>query len=211
MKALINIIKTIISIFKGKVKEMDDAIVQTNPSYVLDEAIEEANNIVEDYNRKLVEFKTQQEDNNNKIKECEAKLSEIQNGIKRASKDGDVESVKFGNSLYKDKERELVSLYELKEQIDLGIVEFEGFVREAIKEVDRLDMEKKKLLVQLENAKIKEGIMNIRSSIKTGKPNTYNTKFNQVKEQINKKVQQVNALESLNKGSSSKNKYFDKI
>lgn len=211
MKALINIIKTLMGIFKGKVRELDESIIQNNPSYMLDEAIEEANSIVEEYNRKLVEFKTQQGDINNRIKDCEVALSKIQKGIREASKDGDVESVKLGNTLYKDKEKELVSLHELKEQIDLGVVEFEGYVREAVKEVDRLDIEKQKLLVQLENAKIKEGIMNLRSSIKTGKPNTYNTKFNQVKEQINKKVQQVNTLESLNKGTSSKNKYFDKI
>lgn len=211
MSSILNVAKNCISILKGKIGDLDDSIVQNNPEHILNEAIKEASANLADYNDKIAKFKTQQRDNEAKIQGYYKKLDQIQKGIGEAQRDGAVESVKKGLVLYKEKEKELEDLLAIEKEIDSGIKELEQFILDAKREVQTLENEKTKLLVQLENAKTKEQIMNMKSSIKNNNVKTYNSKFNQVREQINKKVEHVKSLESLEKTTVEKDKYFDGI
>lgn len=210
MEFIISIINNYLNIFKNKLSNKNDELMQNNAEYILDEAISEYTKSIEEYTSKISTLKTLQNNAEIKINEFQTKLSNIQNGIKKAQKDNDIDSINEGNILYKQIEKVLEAMLIDKEQIDLGISDLEKFLSNSIQEIDKLKIEKVKLLIQLQNAETKELIINMKDDLHHTSNNNYNEKFDKIKEQINKRVDNINNKEQLI-NSIKYNKYFNNI
>lgn len=208
--SLENLLKNATAVVKGMLGDASDKIAQDNPEYVLNEAIIKATNNIKETEEKVNNLLTFQRETEKEKTELEEKLKIIQNNIKRAAKDGVKEAIIELNALYKKTEEELAELLKDKKEMDDGIEELKQFILNSEDEIKKLEREKKMLLVQLQRAKTKEEIMNIKSSFK--KDTSYQSEFNRVKEQINKKIENVKSREELNKyktNSNNNSKYFE--
>lgn len=205
-----NLLKNAKAVVKGMLGDASDKIAQDNPEYVLNEAIAKATDNIKETEEKVSNLLTFQRETEKEKIGLEEKLKIIQNNIKRATIDGAKEAIIELNALYKKTEEELAELLKYKKEMDDSIEELKQFILNSEKEIKKLEREKNKLLVQLQTAKTKEEIMNIKSSIR--KDTSYQSEFNRVKEQINKKVEHVKSKEELNKyktNSNNNSKYFE--
>lgn len=205
-----NFLKNATAVVKGILGDASDQIAQDNPEYVLNEAILKAKDNIAETEEKVANLITIQRKTETEENELKNKLCKIQSRIGMAQRDGEKEAVVELTTYYKETEKELEDLLNTKKEIDEGVSELKEFIFNSEKEIKKLEREKNKLLVQLQTAKTKEEIMNIKSSFK--KDTSYQSEFNRVKEQINKKVEHVKSREELDKyktTSNSKSKYFD--
>lgn len=205
-------IKNATAVVKGIIGDTSDKIAQDNPEYVLNEAILKAKDNIAETEEKVANLITIQRKTEQETEQMKEKLCKIQSRIGMAQRDGEKEAVIELTSYYKETEKELEDLLNTKKEIDDGVKELKEFILNSEKEIKKLEREKNKLLVQLQTAKTKEEIMNIKSSFK--KDTSYQSEFNRVKEQINKKVENVKSKEELNRyktNSNPKSKYFDGI
>lgn len=207
-----NFLKNATAVVKGMLGDASDKIAQDNPEYILNEAILKAKDNIAETEEKVANLITIQRKTETEENELKNKLCKIQSRIGMAQRDGEKEAVVELTTYYKETEKELEDLLNTKKEIDDGVNELKEFILNSEKEIKKLEREKNKLLVQLQTAKTKEEIMNIKSSFK--KDTSYQSEFNRVKEQINKKVEHVKSKEELNKyksNSNSNSKYFDGI
>lgn len=205
-----NFLKNATAVVKGMLGDASDQIAQDNPEYVLNEAILKAKDNIAETEEKVANLITIQRNTSDEEKELKNKLGKIQTRIGMAQRDGAKEAVAELTAYYKETEKELEDLLSTKKEIDEGVNELKQFILNSEKEIKKLEREKNKLLVQLQTAKTKEEIMNIKSSFK--KDTSYQSEFNRVKEQINKKVEHVKSKEELNKyktNSNNNSKYFE--
>lgn len=207
-----NFLKNATAVVKGMLGDASDKIAQDNPEYVLNEAILKAKDNIAETEEKVANLITIQRKTETEENELKNKLCKIQSRIGMAQRDGEKEAVVELTTYYKETEKELEDLLNTKKEIDDGVNELKEFILNSEKEIKKLEREKNKLLVQLQTAKTKEEIMNIKSSFKND--TSYQSEFNRVREQINKKVEHVKSKEELNKyksNSNSNSKYFDGI
>lgn len=207
-----NFLKNATAVVKGMLGDASDKIAQDNPEYVLNEAILKAKDNIAETEEKVANLITIQRNTSEEEKELKNKLGKIQTRIGMAQRDGAKEAVAELTTYYKETEKELEDLLSTKKEIDEGVNELKQFILNSEKEIKKLEREKNKLLVQLQTAKTKEEIMSIKSSFKND--TSYQSEFNRVREQINKKVEYVKSKEELNKyksNSNSNSKYFDGI
>lgn len=205
-----NFLKNATAVVKGILGDASDQIAQDNPEYVLNEAILKAKDNIAETEEKVANLITIQRKTEQETEQMKEKLCKIQSRIGMAQRDGEKEAVIELTSYYKETEKELEDLLNTKKEIDDGVKELKEFILNSEKEIKKLEREKNKLLVQLQTAKTKEEIMNIKSSFK--KDTSYQSEFNRVKEQINKKVENVKSKEELNKYKTNPNnnsKYFE--
>lgn len=205
-----NFLKNATAVVKGMLGDASDQIAQDNPEYVLNEAILKAKDNIAETEEKVANLITIQRKTEQETEQMKEKLCKIQSRIGMAQRDGEKEAVIELTSYYKETEKELEELLNTKKEIDDGVKELKEFILNSEKEIKKLEREKNKLLVQLQTAKTKEEIMNIKSSFK--KDTSYQSEFNRVKEQINKKVEHVKSKEELNKyktNSNNNSKYFE--
>lgn len=205
-----NFLKNATAVVKGMLGDASDQIAQDNPEYVLNEAIIKATNNIKETEEKVNNLLTFQRETEKEKAELEEKLKIIQNNIKLATKDGAKKEIIELNAFYKKTEEELSELLKDKKEMDDGIEELKQFILNSEDEIKKLEREKKMLLVQLQRAKTKEEIMNIKSSIR--KDDSYQSEFNRVRDQINKKIENIKSREELNKyktNSNNNSKYFE--
>lgn len=205
-----NFLKNATAVVKGILGDASDQIAQDNPEYVLNEAILKAKDNIAETEEKVANLITIQRKTETEENKLKNKLCKIQSRIGMAQRDGEKEAVVELTTYYKETEKELEDLLNTKKEIDDGVSELKEFILNSEKEIKKLEREKNKLLVQLQTAKTKEEIINIKSSFK--KDTSYQSEFNRVKEQINKKVEHVKSKEELNKyktNSNNNSKYFE--
>ena len=122
-----------------------------------------------------------------------------------AQRANDMEAVSEGTLLFKQRESELAERIEVEKEISAAIKEITEFMIEQKQKINKLETEKISLLARLNSANVKEGIMDLKSSVTFNNSNS----FASAREAINKKINRVNGRESINKATNqTSSKYF---
>lgn len=200
-----SLIKTLKSLVKGKVEEANQNIIEKNPEIILDEAIIEQKKQYRENEMKIAEMQGQFLEHQKETEKLKQSLIKIQQGISMAQRANDMEAVSEGTLLFKQRESELAERIEVEKEISAAIKEITEFMIEQKQQINKLETEKVSLLARLNSANVKEGIMDLKSSITFNNSNS----FASAREAINKKINRVNGRESINKATSqTSSKYF---
>ena len=200
-----SLIKTLKSLVKGKVEEANQNIIEKNPEIILDEAIIEQKKQYRENEMKIAEMQGQFLEHQKETEKLKQSLIKIQQGISMAQRANDMEAVSEGTLLFKQRESELAERIEVEKEISAAIKEITEFMIEQKQKINKLETEKVSLLARLNSANVKEGIMDLKSSITFNNSNS----FASAREAINKKINRVNGRESINKATSqTSSKYF---
>lgn len=198
-------LKTLKSLVKGKVEEANQNIIEKNPEIILDEAIIEQKKQYRENEMKIAEMQGQFLEHQKGTEKLKQSLIKIQQGISMAQRANDMEAVSEGTLLFKQRESELAERIEVEKEISAAIKEITEFMIEQKQQINKLETEKVSLLARLNSANVKEGIMDLKSSITFNNSNS----FASAREAINKKINRVNGRESINKATSqTSSKYF---
>lgn len=197
--------KTLKNLVKGKVQETNQNIIEKNPEIILDEAIREQKEQYLQNEMKIAEMQGQFIEHQKGTEKLKQALTKIQQGISMAQRANDMEAVSEGTILFKQRESELAERLEIEKEISDSIKEITSFMKEQKQEIDKLESEKISLLARLNSANVKEGIMDLKSSMSFDNSNS----FSAAREAINKKINKINGRESINKATNQTNsKYF---
>lgn len=198
-------LKTLKSLVKGKVEEANQNIIEKNPEIILDEAIIEQKKQYRENEMKIAEMQGQFLEHQKGTEKLKQSLIKIQQGISMAQRANDMEAVSEGTLLFKQRESELAERIEVEKEISAAIKEITEFMIEQKQQINKLETEKVSLLARLNSANVKEGIMDLKSSVTFNNSNS----FASAREAINKKINRVNGRESINKATSqTSSKYF---
>ena len=198
-------LKTLKSLVKGKVEEANQSIIEKNPEIILDEAIIEQKKQYRENEMKIAEMQGQFLEHQKETEKLKQSLIKIQQGISMAQRANDMEAVSEGTLLFKQRESELAERIEVEKEISAAIKEITEFMIEQKQKINKLETEKISLLARLNSANVKEGIMDLKSSVTFNKSNS----FASAREAINKKINRVNGRESINKATNqTSSKYF---
>ena len=200
-----SLIKTLKSLVKGKVEEANQNIIEKNPEIILDEAIIEQKKQYRENEMKIAEMQGQFLEHQKETEKLKQSLIKIQQGISMAQRANDMEAVSEGTLLFKQRESELAERIEVEKEISAAIKEITEFMIEQKQKINKLETEKISLLARLNSANVKEGIMDLKSSVTFNNSNS----FASAREAINKKINRVNGRESINKAiNQTSSKYF---
>lgn len=199
------IIKTIKALFDNKVDETNQKIIEDNPEAILNQAIKDEKAQYKQNEIKLSEMHSHHIEHKNQTSILRNNLIKIQQNISLAQRQGDVEAVKEGTSLYKQREMELAERIEIEKEIESAINEITEFMKTQRHEIEKLESEKVSLLARLSSANVKEEVMNLTSSMNF-KDNS--SSFASAREAINKKINRVKGREIVNNSTQSSSKYF---
>lgn len=198
-------LKTLKSLVKGKVEEANQNIIEKNPEIILDEAIIEQKKQYKENEMKIAEMQGQFLEHQKETEKLKQSLIKIQQGISMAQRANDMEAVSEGTLLFKQRESELAERIEVEKEISAAIKEITEFMIEQKQKINKLETEKISLLARLNSANVKEGIMDLKSSVTFNNSNS----FASAREAINKKINRVNGRESINKATNqTSSKYF---
>ena len=199
------LIKTIKNLVKGKVEEANQSIIEKNPEIILDEAITDQKKQYRENEMKIAEMQGQFLEHQKETGKLKQSLIKIQQGISMAQRANDMEAVSEGTLLFKQRESELAERIEVEKEISAAIKEITEFMIEQKQKINKLETEKISLLARLNSANVKEGIMDLKSSVTFNNSNS----FASAREAINKKINRVNGRESINKATNqTSSKYF---
>lgn len=199
------IIKTIKALFDNKVDETNQKMIEDNPEAILNQAIKDEKTQYKQNEIKLSEMHSHHIEHKNQTTILRNNLIKIQQNISLAQRQGDVEAVKEGTSLYKQREMELAERIEIEKEIESAINEITEFMKTQRYEIEKLESEKVSLLARLSSANVKEEVMNLTSSMNF-KENS--SSFASAREAINKKINKVKGREIVNNSTQSSSKYF---
>ena len=199
------IIKTIKALFDNKVDETNQKMIEDNPEAILNQAIKDEKTQYKQNEIKLSEMHSHHIEHKNQTTILRNNLIKIQQNISLAQRQGDVEAVKEGTSLYKQREMELAERIEIEKEIESAINEITEFMKTQRHEIEKLESEKVSLLARLSSANVKEEVMNLTSSMNF-KDNS--SSFASAREAINKKINRVKGREIVNNSTQSSSKYF---
>lgn len=199
------IIKTIKALFDNKVDETNQKMIEDNPEAILNQAIKDEKIQYKQNEMKLSEMHSHHIEHKNQTAILRNNLIKIQQNISLAQRQGDVEAVKEGTSLYKQREMELAERIEIEKEIESAINEITEFMKTQRYEIEKLESEKVSLLARLSSANVKEEVMNLTSSMNF-KENS--SSFASAREAINKKINKVKGREIVNNSTQSSSKYF---
>ncbi|MFR1675186.1 MAG: PspA/IM30 family protein [Fusobacterium sp.] len=199
------IIKTIKALFDNKVDESNQKMIEDNPEAILNQAIKDEKAQYKQNEIKLSEMHSHHIEHKNQTSILRNNLIKIQQNISLAQRQGDVEAVKEGTSLYKQREMELAERIEIEKEIESAINEITEFMKTQRYEIEKLESEKVSLLARLSSANVKEEVMNLTSSMNF-KENS--SSFASAREAINKKINKVKGREIVNNSTQSSSKYF---
>ena len=199
------IIKTIKALFDNKVDETNQKMIEDNPEAILNQAIKDEKTQYKQNEIKLSEMHSHHIEHKNQTSILRNNLIKIQQNISLAQRQGDVEAVKDGTSLYKQREMELAERIEIEKEIESAINEITEFMKTQRYEIEKLESEKVSLLARLSSANVKEEVMNLTSSMNF-KENS--SSFASAREAINKKINKVKGREIVNNSTQSSSKYF---
>ena len=157
--------KTLKNLVKGKVQETNQNIIEKNPEIILDEAIREQKEQYLQNEMKIAEMQGQFIEHQKGTEKLKQALTKIQQGISMAQRANDMEAVSEGTILFKQRESELAERLEIEKEISDSIKEITSFMKEQKQEIDKLESEKISLLARLNSANVKEGIMDLKSSM----------------------------------------------
>ncbi len=198
-------LKTLKSLVKGKVEEANQNIIEKNPEIILDEAIIEQKKQYRENEMKIAEMQGQFLEHQKETEKLKQSLIKIQQGISMAQRANDMEAVSEGTLLFKQRESELAERIEVEKEISAAIKEITEFMIEQKQKINKLETEKISLLARLNSANVKEGIMDLKSSVTFNNSNS----FASAREAINKKINRINGRESINKATNkTSSKYF---
>ena len=199
------LLKTIKNLVKGKVEEANQSIIEKNPEIILDEAIIEQKKQYRENEMKIAEMQGQFLEHQKETEKLKQSLIKIQQGISMAQRANDMEAVSEGTLLFKQRESELAERIEVEKEISAAIKEITEFMIEQKQKINKLETEKISLLARLNSANVKEGIMDLKSSVTFNNSNS----FASAREAINKKINRINGRESINKATNqTSSKYF---
>lgn len=199
------IIKTIKALFDNKVDETNQKMIEDNPEAILNQAIKDEKTQYKQNEMRLSEMHSHHIEHKNQTAILRNNLIKIQQNISLAQRQGDVEAVKEGTSLYKQREMELAERIEIEKEIESAINEITEFMKTQRYEIEKLESEKVSLLARLSSANVKEEVMNLTSSMNF-KENS--SSFASAREAINKKINKVKGREIVNNSTQSSSKYF---
>lgn len=199
------IIKTIKALFDNKVDETNQKMIEDNPEAILNQAIKDEKTQYKQNEMRLSEMHSHHIEHKNQTSILRNNLIKIQQNISLAQRQGDVEAVKEGTSLYKQREMELAERIEIEKEIESAINEITEFMKTQRYEIEKLESEKVSLLARLSSANVKEEVMNLTSSMNF-KENS--SSFASAREAINKKINKVKGREIVNNSTQSSSKYF---
>nr|DAL39632.1 MAG TPA_asm: PspA/IM30 family [Caudoviricetes sp.] len=199
------IIKTIKALFDNKVDETNQKMIEDNPEAILNQAIKDEKSQYNQNEIKLSEMHSHLIEHQNQTTILKNKLVKIQQNISLAQRNGDIEAVKEGTALYKQREMELAERIEVEKEIESAINEITEFMKTQRHEIEKLESEKVSLLARLSSANVKEEVMNLTSSMNF-KDNS--SSFASARDAINKKINKVKGREIVNNSTQSSSKYF---
>lgn len=199
------IIKTIKALFDNKVNETNQKMIEDNPEAILNQAIKDEKSQYNQNEIKLSEMHSHLIEHQNQTTILKNKLVKIQQNISLAQRNGDIEAVKEGTALYKQREMELAERIEVEKEIESAINEITEFMKTQRHEIEKLESEKVSLLARLNSANVKEEVMNLTSSMNF-KDNS--SSFASARDAINKKINKVKGREIVNNSTQSSSKYF---
>lgn len=199
------IIKTIKALFDNKVDETNQKMIEDNPEAILNQAIKDKKSQYNQNEIKLSEMHSHLIEHQNQTTILKNKLVKIQQNISLAQRNGDIEAVKEGTALYKQREMELAERIEVEKEIESAINEITEFMKTQRHEIEKLESEKVSLLARLSSANVKEEVMNLTSSMNF-KDNS--SSFASARDAINKKINKVKGREIVNNSTQSSSKYF---
>ena len=199
------IIKTIKALFDNKVDETNQKMIEDNPEAILNQAIKDEKSQYNQNEIKLSEMHSHLIEHQNQTTILKNKLVKIQQNISLAQRNGDIEAVKEGTALYKQREMELAERIEVEKEIESAINEITEFMKTQRHEIEKLESEKVSLLARLNSANVKEEVMNLTSSMNF-KDNS--SSFASARDAINKKINKVKGREIVNNSTQSSSKYF---
>ena len=199
------IIKTIKALFDNKVDETNQKMIEDNPEAILNQAIKDEKSQYNQNEIKLSEMHSHLIEHQNQTTILKNKLVKIQQNISLAQRNGDIEAVKEGTALYKQREMELAERIEVEKEIESAINEITEFMKTQRHEIEKLESEKVSLLARLSSANVKEEVMNLTSSMNF-KDNS--SSFASARDTINKKINKVKGREIVNNSTQSSSKYF---
>lgn len=199
------IIKTIKALFDNKVNETNQKMIEDNPEAILNQAIKDEKSQYNQNEIKLSEMHSHLIEHQNQTTILKNKLVKIQQNISLAQRNGDIEAVKEGTALYKQREMELAERIEVEKEIESAINEITEFMETQRHEIEKLESEKVSLLARLSSANVKEEVMNLTSSMNF-KDNS--SSFASARDTINKKINKVKGREIVNNSTQSSSKYF---
>lgn len=199
------IIKTIKALFDNKVDETNQKMIEDNPEAILNQAIKDEKSQYNQNEIKLSEMHSHLIEHQNQTTILKNKLVKIQQNISLAQRNGDIEAVKEGTALYKQREMELAERIEVEKEIESAINEITEFMKTQRHEIEKLESEKVSLLARLSSANVKEEVMNLTSSMNF-KDNS--SSFASARDAINKKINKVKGREIVSNSTQSSSKYF---
>lgn len=189
-----------------------DKLVEQNPEQFLELAIKNEKLLVEKNETKLAEINVLKNSLSADVKDYVETLKKISVGIRRASMDGDNESVLIGNEKFKEVEAEHDEAKNNLKEIEVAYDEVFNLIIEQKKNIKKMETEKKSIISRLRSAQTKEDVMKITGSITTDGGSA--SSFAKAREVLNKKTNSINSLDATKKALSAgstgkKSKYFD--
>lgn len=195
-----------------KADEAADKLVEKNHEQFLELAIRNEKLLVEENEKKLAEINVLKNSLSEDVKGYVDTLKKISVGIRRASMDGDNESVLIGNEKFKEIEAEHDEAKNNLNEIEVAYDEVFNLIIEQKKNINKMETEKKSIISRLKAAQTKEDVMKITGSITTDGGSA--SSFAKAREVLNKKTNSINSLDATKKALSAgstgkKSKYFD--
>lgn len=198
------ILKTLKTLFNNKADEVNQKLIEDNPEAILEQAIKEKKMQLSNNEGKLAEMHSFLIDHEKQTTLLKNNLIKIQQNISVAQRQGEINAVKEGTSLYKQRESELSERIISENEIKDAIKEITELLKQQKNEIDKLETEKISLLAKLKSANMKEQIMNLTSSISFENDDS----FANARDSVNKRINKVKGKEIVVNNTETSSKYF---
>ena len=201
---IMKIFNTLKALLSNKADEVNQKLIEDNPEAILEQAIKEKKIQLSSNEEKLAEMHSFFIDHQKQTNVLKNNLVKIQQNISVAQRQGDMDAVKEGTALYKQREFELSERITSEIEIQNSINEITELLKKQRSEIEKLETEKLSLLAKLKSANMKEQIMNLSSSITFDNDDS----FANARESINKKINKVKGKEIVTGSTETSSKYF---
>lgn len=189
-------IDNFLALINEKINKTNKMMIEKNPEEIMDSAIREAKIEYAKKEDNIARMKVNLNKQTVAIDEKKSNLSKIRVLKAQCQREGDTEGVKEANSLYKEREGELVSLINTQKETEKLLGEVIEYMQNKRKEIEKLETEKTSLLIRLENTKTKDELLSLTSSIFEDKSVT--RKFGETKKVIEEKIGVIDARVEIN-------------
>lgn len=198
------IFNTLKALLSNKADEVNQKLIEDNPEAILEQAIKEKEIQLSSNEEKLAEMHSFFIDHQKQTNVLKTNLVKIQQNISVAQRQGDMDAVKVGTALYKQREFELSERIISENEIQNSINEITELLKKQRSEIEKLETEKLSILAKLKSANMKEQIMNLSSSISFDNDDS----FANARESINKRINKIKGKEIVTGSTETSSKYF---